>query len=153
MVDAMPVDLSGTLTVNPKAKQVAYDSMGGMAISMPIRGTLHDVGSVRGYWVQTQDPSGNLNGPDELHLQNPKGKVTISFQNPLASRSSTKALPQGAVTSGQSAASITAAQRVTGGAKAYAHATESGTVSLTVASTGRSIKNLVLVTGAGIHGS
>lgn len=155
MVSSLPLDLSGTLTVNPQGKQAYYDPSGDTDVSMPIRGTLAGVGAVRGFWVQSQDANGNLDGPDELQLRNAKGAVTISFNNPIAAGGSAAARVKANSSGpgGQATVAISADQHVTGGSKAYNHAAESGTVVLTVANSGRSIRSLVLATNPAVVGS
>lgn len=156
MVSSLPVDLGGTLAVNAQGKQAYYDASGDTDVTMPIRGTLAGVGAVRGFWVQSQDPYGNIAGPDELQLHNAKGSFTVSFHNPIATAGSAAAKVKArssAPAGGQSPTTVSAAQHVTGGSKAYNHATESGTVTLMVGNSGRSIRSLVLATGTGIEGS
>ena len=127
----VPVFLNGTLTVNSKATSGTLDGQGNFYQTTPVAGVLGSVGKVQGSWIASEDTNGNPLGPDTLLLHNAKGSLTVDFPN-SASR---PAHPTG---------TEPIAQHVPGGTKAYAHATETGSIVLTKNHSGKAVVSLTL---------
>ena len=148
MVEAMPIALDGGLTVNQKGADASIDDTGEYTVMMPVRGTFDGVGPVQGFWVETQDSTGNLDGPDSLQLHNAHGSFAVTFINPLATTGSAPTA-RGKAAHVRAAPVTMAPQHVQGGTKAYAHATEAGTITLVTDARGKNVIGFALTTTGG----
>lgn len=118
---SVPLVLDGTLTVDSKAASSSTNPDGSTTTTVPVAGRLGALGEVRGLWYENADAFGDSSGPDTITLRNSKGAFGVAFND----QSSVQAHPIG-----NGAVSYEHAQRVLGGAGAYAHASESGSIEL-----------------------
>ena len=120
-VAATPLVLNGTLTVNNRGTTTSMDELGDTTTSTPVAGQLGTLGEVRGIWNESADSEGDYLGPDTLQLHNSKGSFTVEFNadNP----GQLHRIAGGGVY-------YQHPQLVSGGARAYAHVKESGSIDL-----------------------
>ena len=123
-VAAAPLVLDGTLAVDnsPGAATTTMNIDGSMTTSVPVAGQLGALGQVHGLWNESVDAYGDYQGPDTLRLRDAKGTFTVEFNNGTAVR------PHG---KSRGALSYEHNQMASGGAGAYARASESGSIVLT----------------------
>ena len=136
---AGPIVLDGTLIVNanPNAVMTTTNPDGSSTTATPVSGQLTTLGHVRGVWSESVDAYGNYDGPDTLLLRNPKGSILIAFNNQNSTRAAARA-PGGAT--------YEHSQRVFGGTRAYAGASETGTIVLTTNRVRAAVVSLTLQT-------
>jgi hypothetical protein len=136
---AVALVLDGTLAANQKAAVTSMNADGSTMVSVPVAGVLAGLGQVRGFWNQSTDSFGEYLGPDTLQIRDARGAFVVVFNNANPVR------PQ------RTAAGLVfrpLPQRVHGGAGAYAHATETGTIQVT-SNPARAAASLTLNTPAG----
>jgi hypothetical protein len=138
-VAATPVVLDGTLIVDNKRNAVTstMNPDGSSTTSDAVAGQLGALGTVHGVWYENQDAFGQYQGPDTLHLRDSKGTMTIEFNN--LNPSVKRARAQGPV-------AYVHTQRLYGGTGAYARASESGTIEVTMNAAGTEVVSLTLHT-------
>ncbi len=119
-----PLVLDGTLVVDnsPASASITMNADGGATTSLPVKGQLNGLGEVRGVWSESTDSFGDVEGLDTVQLRDSKGTFIVAFNNQTSGPA--HSAPHGAV-------SYEHAQRFDGGGRAYAHASESGTIALT----------------------
>jgi hypothetical protein len=134
---AAPLVLNGTLTVdnNPDVSSTTMNVDGSMTTSVPVAGQLGALGQVHGVWRETVDAYGDYEGPDELILHGAKGSFGVGFNDAHSKPAHAKV--RGAIT-------YEHAQRVLGGAGAYAKESESGSIELTTNAARTHIVSLTL---------
>jgi len=121
---ASPLVLDGNLSVNnsPAVALSTANADGGSTTSLPVSGRLGTLGTVRGFWSETTDSMGDIEGLDTLRLRASKGMFIIAFNNETTGQPHHG--PHGSVSYQQ-------AQVFYQGTGAYAHASERGTLDLT----------------------
>jgi hypothetical protein len=136
---AGPIVLDGTLLVNnnPNAVITTTNADGSSTTATQVSGQLTSMGHVRGIWSESVDTYGNYSGPDTLLLRNPKGSILIAFNNQNPTRAAAH-VPDGAT--------YEHPQRVFGGSRAYAGASETGTIVLTTNRARAAVVSLTLQT-------
>ena len=119
-----PLVLDGTLRVDYGAKGSSFvtNTNGSKTRSVPVGGVLGSLGRVQGIWQESVDIYGNYDGPDTMYLGNTKGTIIVSFFDLNPPLSNLKPGPS---------LSFDHAQQVIQGTRAYAGATETGTITLT----------------------
>ncbi len=124
MAVASPLVLDGTLSVNnsPTVAMSTTNADGGSTTSLPVAGRLGTLGAVRGFWSETTDSMGDIEGLDTLRLRDSNGTFIIAFNNQTTGQPHHG--PHGSVSYQQ-------AQRFYQGTGAYANASERGTIDLT----------------------
>jgi hypothetical protein len=122
-VVAPPVSLvlGGTLAVDNKASYQTVDTVGDTTTTRPVAGVLGSLGKVRGVWNQSVDSFGDALEPDTLQLNDPHGTFVIAF-NPT-DPGKVRRIGHGTIT-------YEVAQHVRSGTRAYARASETGTIEL-----------------------
>lgn len=118
---AVPLVLSGTLTVDNKGATTTMNSDGSSTTFTPVAGRIGTLGQVKGLWDTSVDPYGDYMGPDTLYLQNSQGAFILTFQD--ANAAGGRPLGHGAV-------DYVHTQRLYQGKRAYANASETGTIQL-----------------------
>ena len=131
-----PLVLDGTLVIDNKATAMSQDGLGDSYQETPVSGVLLGVGKVKGDWTESADSYGDPLGPDTIQLQNGQGSFTINFST--ANHGS----PHKTATGVESFKSLT--QHVHGGTKAYAHATETGTITVNTNASGKVDETMTL---------
>jgi hypothetical protein len=76
---AVPLVISGTLTVSTKGSTTTMDEQGDTTTSTPVSGQLGALGNFRGIWNESDDTEGDYEGPDTIQLHNAKGSFIIAF--------------------------------------------------------------------------
>ena len=134
---AVPVMLSGTLTVDNKAATSIENDDGTSTVSIPVAGQLGALGEVRGVWNETVDEFGDVSGLDVLRLRNAQGTILVGFDNEAPGK------PRPAA---HRTVFVEDAQRIYSGTGAYAQATEAGSIEI-LSNTARTVvENLTLHT-------
>lgn len=116
--------LNGTLRVSygPQESSLIRNLDGSLTRTVAVAGHLGSLGKVHGTWSESVDMFGNYDGADTLLVGNSKGSVVITFFNQNPSWASTKR---------RQAVSFEHTQQILVGTKAYAGASEAGTIVLT----------------------
>src|SRR5947209_4089731 len=78
---AVPLAISGTLTVNNKPVATITNGDGSVTTSVPVAGTLGKLGAVRGVWTESGGQFGENLGPDTIQLRTPQGSFVVAFNN------------------------------------------------------------------------
>ena len=136
-VVATPLVLNGTLAVDSKGTTTSMDEQGDTTTSTPVAGQLGTLGKVRGVWNESADSEGDYLGPDTLQLHNAKGSFTVAFNadNP----GQLHRIAGGGVY-------YEHPQLVSGGARAYARAKESGSIELTTNTVRTVVESMTITT-------
>jgi hypothetical protein len=137
---AVPLVLDGTLTVNNRASTSMMNFDGGSSNSVPVSGKLGALGQVRGTWNETVDQYGAPTGLDTLRLRGPQGGVVIAFNDTNPGR------PHPV---GHGAVYYEHAQTLVAGSRAYARATESGSIDLTTNNARSQVVSITLKSASG----
>ena|GEM_PF-1408344 len=117
-----PLVVDGTLNVAYRAISATTNADGSSTTTAPVSGTLGSLGRVHGTWNESVDSFGDPTGPDTLRLTDSKGTFVLAFNNENSGRGHP---------TGHGGVSFQHPQRFVGGTKAYASASEIGTVTLT----------------------
>ena len=134
---AGPIVLTGTLSVdnNPQAITSTTNPDGSTTTSVPVTGNLGTLGRFRGVWDESTDAYGNYQGPDTIQLHNAQGAIVVAFNDQYFLHAPIRV--KGGI-------SYLHNQKVLGGTKAYAGATETGTITVTTNRTGSDIMSIAL---------
>ena len=140
----VPIVLNGTLSVNVNNSAQSQNMDGSWTTTVPVSGVLGTLGKVKGYWSTSIDPYGDYEGPDSLVLQtnnpkgstDPKGSVTIDFNNANSGKAKKVSAGEGFYQHGQQVAS---------GSGAYSKVSENGSIELMVNEKKGSVTSIVLI--------
>jgi hypothetical protein len=135
----VPLALDGTIKVDNGAASTMTNADGSTTTTTPVAGTLSGLGTVRGYWNESVDSFGDALPPDTLRLQNKQGAFVITFNTTLEGK---------AHRSGHQAIFNAIPQRIYGGTGAYAHATQTGTIQITMSANLAQVQSMALSTPA-----
>ena len=116
--------LNGTLHVSygPQESSLTTNPNESLTRTVAVAGHLGSLGRVRGTWSESVDMYGNYDGPDKLVVGNSKGAIVITFFNRN---------PWWASIRRRRPVSYEHTQQILAGSKAYAGASETGTIVLT----------------------
>jgi hypothetical protein len=139
LAPAAQVVLDGTLSVNnnPRATSTTMNADGSSTTTVLVSGQLGSLGQVRGTWNESVDAYGNYVGPDTLVLHDARGSILVAFNNENSPRAATR------VTGGLT---YEHAQRVVAGSRAFARATETGTIVVTTSAAKAEVVSLTFHT-------
>ncbi len=132
-----PLVVDGTLNVSYKSTTSTMNIDGTSTITAPVSGKLGSLGLVRGIWNESKDNYGNLVGLDTLRLTGSKGTFALAFNNNN---------PGPGHATGHGGVYYVHAQHFVLGTKAYAHASESGSIVLTTNAKKSEVVSLTLQT-------